>query len=325
MSRTDALGPAASADEQASRWVIRRSGQPLDPQAQAEFDAWYHADPRHAAAYERLARVWRRMGEIDRGKLAARPPRKRRTALALALVAAAGITAYTLRDFQAGADYASDTQPLRVALPDGSRAILDAHSAIALDFGPERREVRLLAGRAPFEAAPRGADGPAFTVVTADATVTALGTRYTVARDSDTTRITVYTHQVAVQCLACADRQPQTLDAGQRMTVSANGIDRDPPPPRNRARLEPGAAGLQRHRAARRRRATGALHRQAHPGMGRAGARHACVRHGRHRRPQARARPAAGADQGRDHRPARPSDPALTTAPPRAWRAFPNR
>ncbi|WP_459668680.1 FecR/PupR family sigma factor regulator, partial [Achromobacter xylosoxidans] len=84
MSRTDALGPAASADEQASRWVIRRSSQPLDPQAQAEFDAWYHADPRHAAAYERLARVWRRMGEIDRGKLAARPPHKRRTALALA-------------------------------------------------------------------------------------------------------------------------------------------------------------------------------------------------------------------------------------------------
>lgn len=231
MSRTDALGPAASADEQASRWVIRRSGQPLDPQAQAEFDAWYHADPRHAAAYERLARVWRRMGEIDRGKLAARPPRKRRTALALALVAAAGITAYTLRDFQPGADYASDTQPLRVALPDGSRAILDAHSAIALDFGPDRREVRLLAGRALFEAAPRSADGPAFTVVTADATATALGTRYTVARDSDTTRITVYTHQVVVQCLACADRQPQTLDAGQRMRVSANGIDRDPATP----------------------------------------------------------------------------------------------
>ncbi|MFY4259966.1 FecR family protein [Achromobacter xylosoxidans] len=228
MSRTDALGPAASADEQASRWVIRRSGQPLDPQAQAEFDAWYHADPRHAAAYERLARVWRRMGEIDRGKLAARAPRKRRTALALALVAAAGIAAYTLRDFQPGADYASDTQPLRVALPDGSRAILDAHSAIAVDFGPDRREVRLLAGQALFEAAPRSAEGPAFTVVTADATATALGTRYTVARDSDATRITVYTHQVAVQCLACADRQPQTLDAGQRMTVSADGIDRNP-------------------------------------------------------------------------------------------------
>ncbi|WZB64690.1 FecR domain-containing protein [Achromobacter xylosoxidans] len=88
------------------------------------------------------------------------PPRKRRTALALALVAVAGITAYTLRDFQPGADYASDTQPLRVALPDGSRAILDAHSAIALDFGPDRREVRLLAGRALFEAAPAAPTAP---------------------------------------------------------------------------------------------------------------------------------------------------------------------
>lgn len=230
MSKAAAHGNPASADEQASRWVIRHSGQPLDPQAQAEFDAWYHADPRHAAAYERLARVWRRMGEIDRGKLAARPPRKRRTALALALVAASGVAAYTLRDFQPGADYASGTQPLRVALPDGSRAILDAHSAIAVDFGPDRRAVRLLAGQALFEAAPRSAEGPAFTVVTADATATALGTRYTVARDSDATRITVYTHQVAVQCQACADRQSLILDPGQRIAVTADGMVRDQAP-----------------------------------------------------------------------------------------------
>ncbi|WP_144657981.1 FecR family protein [Achromobacter dolens] len=230
MSKASTPGNSATADEQASRWVIRHSGQPLDAQAQAEFDAWYHADPRHAAAYDRLARVWRRMGEIDRGKLAARPPRKRHTALALALVAATGTTAYALRDFQPGADYASDTQPLRVALPDGSRAILDAHSAIAVDFGPDRREVRLLAGQALFEAAPRGAAGPAFIVVTADASATALGTRYAVARDRDATRVTVYTHQVAVQCLACADRQPQTLDAGQRIAVSAEGMVQDAAP-----------------------------------------------------------------------------------------------
>ncbi|MGE8658865.1 MAG: FecR family protein [Achromobacter sp.] len=231
MSKASVRGKAPSADEQASHWVIRHSGQPLDPQAQAEFDAWYHADPRHAAAYERLARVWRRMGQIDRGKLAARPPRKRRTALALALIAAGGLAAYTLRDFQPGADYASGTQPLRVALPDGSRAILDAHSAIALDFGPDKREVRLLAGQALFEAAPRRAAGPAFTVVTANARATALGTRYTVTRDPDATRVTVYTHQVAVQCLACADAQARILEPGQRIAVSAAGMRRDPAPP----------------------------------------------------------------------------------------------
>lgn len=230
MNKAAAHGNATAADEQASRWVIRHSGQPLDAQARAEFDAWYRADPRHAAAYDRLARIWRRMGEIDRGKLAIRPPRKRRAALALALVTAAGMAAYSLRDFQPDADYASGTQPLRVALPDGSRAILDAHSAIAVDFGPGKREVRLLSGQALFEATPRGADGPAFTVVTADASATALGTRYSVARDAEATRVTVYQHQVAVQCLACADGQLQTLEPGQRITVSASGMVRDPAP-----------------------------------------------------------------------------------------------
>ncbi|OCZ67730.1 iron dicitrate transport regulator FecR [Achromobacter xylosoxidans] len=230
MSKTAARGNATSADEQASRWVIRHSGQPLDAQAQAEFDAWYQADPRHAAAFDRLARVWRRMGEIDRGKLAARPPRKRRTLLTLAVVTATGMALYSLRDFQPGADYASGTQPLRVALPDGSRAILDAHSAIAVDFGPGKREVRLLSGQALFEATPRGADGPAFTVVTANASATALGTRYTVARDADATRITVYTHQVAVQCLACADAQARILEPGQRIAVTAAGMVLAPAP-----------------------------------------------------------------------------------------------
>ena len=140
------------------------------------------------------------------------------------------MAAYSLHDFQPDADYASGTQPLRVALPDGSRAILDAHSAIAVDFGPGKREVRLLSGQALFEATPRGADGPAFTVVTADASATALGTRYSVARDADATRVTVYQHQVAVQCLACADGQLQTLEPGQRITVSAGGMIRDPAP-----------------------------------------------------------------------------------------------
>lgn len=223
-------GPRTATDE-ASRWIVRASGQALDAQAQAEFEAWYHADPSHAAAYDRLARVWRRMGEIDRGKLAAaRPARKRRTALALALLAGTGIAWHTLRDFHPGADYASGAEVLRVALPDGSAAVLDAHSAIAVDFSPGKREVRLLAGRALFNAAPRMAEGPAFTVATPDASATALGTRYTVAREADGTRVTVYQHRVAVQCLACDGGPSLILGPGQDAAVSAAGITRGETP-----------------------------------------------------------------------------------------------
>ncbi len=222
------MAPAArraeAANEEASRWVVRASGQPLDAQTQAEFDAWYHADASHAAAYDRLARVWRRLGEIDRGKLAPRPARKRRAALALALLAVTGMAWHALRDVHPGADYASGAEVLRVALPDGSTAVLDAHSAIALDFGPDTRTVRLLAGQALFNAAPSVAGGPAFIVATPDASATALGTRYSVARGPDGTRVTVYQHRVAVQCQACTDGQALILEPGQSAAVSAAGF-----------------------------------------------------------------------------------------------------
>lgn len=224
MNMAPSARPAQAATEEASRWVIRTGAQPLDTQTQAEFDAWYHADASHAAAYDRLARVWRRMGEIDRGKLAARPTRKRRTALALALLAATGLAWHTLQDFHPGADYTSGAEVLRIALPDGSTAVLDAHSAIAIDFGPGKREVRLLAGQALFNAAPRAPDGPAFSVGTPDASATALGTRYAVSRGPDGTQVTVYQHRVAVQCLACADGQSLILDPGQSATMSAAGL-----------------------------------------------------------------------------------------------------
>ncbi|WP_143218619.1 FecR/PupR family sigma factor regulator, partial [Achromobacter xylosoxidans] len=72
-----------STQEEASHWVVRHSGQGMDAQAQAEFEAWYRADASHADAYERLARLWRRMGEIERGKLLApRRARKRGAAAA---------------------------------------------------------------------------------------------------------------------------------------------------------------------------------------------------------------------------------------------------
>ncbi|MBC9903399.1 FecR family protein [Achromobacter xylosoxidans] len=214
-----------SAEEEASRWVVRHSGQGMDAQAQAEFEAWYRADASHADAYERLARLWRRMGEIDRGKLAPRRTRKRGAAAALAVLAAWPAW-QLLRATHPGADYTTGAEVRRVALPDGSSATLDADSAIAIDFAPGKREVRLLAGRALFAAAPRAPGGPDFTVVTPDASAAALGTRYVVAREADGTRVAVYEHRVAVHCLVCQGDAVLVLDAGQEAAVSATGIAR---------------------------------------------------------------------------------------------------
>lgn len=215
-----------SAQEEASRWVVRHSGQGMDAQAQAEFEAWYRADASHAAAYERLARLWRRMGEIERGKLLA-PRRAHKRGAAAALVLLAAWPAWQLlRTVHPDADYTTGAEVRRVALPDGSSATLDADSAIAIDFAPGKREVRLLAGRALFTAAPRAPGGPDFTVVTPDASAAALGTRYVVAREAGGTRVAVYEHRVAVHCLVCQDDAALALDPGQEAAVSATGITR---------------------------------------------------------------------------------------------------
>ena len=143
MSAADARGRQASLAEQASRWVVRRSGQPLAPEAQAEFDAWYQADIRHAEAYERLARIWRRMGDIDQARLAKRPARGRKATVAALLIAATAWPVWQFsRDAHPGADYASGNALRVVELPDGSRVTLDAESAIALDYAAGKRVAR---------------------------------------------------------------------------------------------------------------------------------------------------------------------------------------
>ncbi|MFY0480183.1 FecR family protein [Achromobacter marplatensis] len=210
--------------EEASRWVIRQSGQRLDDASHAAFEAWYRADARHAAAYDRLSRLWRRMGEIDRGKLTKRPARTLRATAMLALLTAAFAGWFGSTDPWSHADYAADAGLRHITLPDGSMVVLDAHSALALNYADGRRQVRLLRGRAQFEPTPRQPGMAPFSVITRDASATALGTRFTVDLVNGGTRVAVQAHQVAVRCLPCADEQGLTLSAGEAAEVSPAGV-----------------------------------------------------------------------------------------------------
>jgi transmembrane sensor len=206
-----------------------------------------------------------------------------------------------LRTVHPDADYTTGAEVRRVALPDGSSATLDADSAIAIDFAPGKREVRLLAGRALFTAAPRAPGGPDFTVVTPDASAAALGTRYVVAREAGGTRVAVYEHRVAVHCLVCQDDAALALDAGQEAAVSATGITRFAAPQEPAPDWSQGLLAFNDI----------PLWRQAHPGAGRNRQAFARLGHRQYRRSQASAGIAAGAGQGRHYRAARPADPAL--------------
>ena len=79
------------------------------------------------------------------------------------------------------ADYSTGPGGQRtVALPDGSVAILNTDSAIDVDYGRERRMVKLLYGEAHFEVA-KDAQRP-FQVLAVGGRTTAVGTAFAVPR-----------------------------------------------------------------------------------------------------------------------------------------------
>lgn len=83
-----------------------------------------------------------------------------------------------------------------VALPDGSTARLNTKSAIAVEYTPDGRRVRLLRGEAEFVVRPDTARP--FAVEAAEGEARALGTRFIVREDADGATVTVTEHRVKV-------------------------------------------------------------------------------------------------------------------------------
>lgn len=121
------------------------------------------------------------------------------------------------------ADAVTETGEQRsVALDDGSFVDLNTDSAIAVDYRPDRRVVRLLKGEALFRVA-ADADRP-FTVEAGGGATTALGTRFIIRRDGDATRVVVTEHRVRVASPRDAEGQAVSLGVGQGVAYGPAGL-----------------------------------------------------------------------------------------------------
>lgn len=109
-----------------------------------------------------------------------------------------------------------------IALPDGSRVILDAGSRLGVTFRLRSREVVLDAGRALFHVAP--AHGRPFRVAAGHARIEDLHTVFDVHRDGERVAVTVVEGEVAVS-LRGGVTHAVTLAPGQRTVVRADGVD----------------------------------------------------------------------------------------------------
>ncbi|WP_223482576.1 FecR domain-containing protein [Stenotrophomonas sp. OVS01A] len=190
--------PSPRQARQALRWVIRCNAGRLPERQQRALQRWLQADPRHADAWRQQQAFWQGLDAAGPDVLAAlpeltaepalRPLQPRRRApwlLASAAVLLLSVTAAPHAWLLVRSDVRSDNAPRTVQLQDGSTAILDAGSALALDFSAGQRRLQLLRGRAwfqvahearPFRVEAGGGEirdiGTAFSVALQDAVVT---------------------------------------------------------------------------------------------------------------------------------------------------------
>lgn len=235
-----------AATEAAVGWLVTlNSGQVSDGERQG-FERWLQADAGHRLAWERLQAPLQQMLAPLRASV---PPaggrlmgdtleraetriRRRRSMLrgALGLGGMAVGTAFVANRHapldQWTADLRTGTGERRdFSLPDGSTVTLDARSAADLDFGPGRRTVILRQGSLLAHAAPQaGEEGAAFTVRTAHGQVRALGTRFVVRQDADSSLVSMLEHSVQI---TTPEGRSLTLPQGRSARFGPQGIAED--------------------------------------------------------------------------------------------------
>ena len=248
--------------EAALDWLLRIEAAPDDSDLRVAALAWRRKSPAHETAWQSVTRAWRLAGDLppdyaertrdgpfpeassDSRAVARgveRPPggglrspasgRRtvsplRRVALAATGIAVATCLAvFVLEPLRLSlkADYATGVgETRRIVLNDGSAVHLDAESAVAVDYGPARRSVRLLSGQAFFEVAT--APERPFTVPVDGLSVTVTGTSFAVGRGAAETSVAVQSGTVEV-VLNAPDGEAARLARGDRLSLTRESGD----------------------------------------------------------------------------------------------------
>lgn len=177
-------------DQTALRWFVADRGGDADA---AELADWLAADLRHRQAYERIESLWGSSafaGAVKRAR-----PRRARAVAATATMALclAIVTAGSLRlsgtTLAWPADHSASVGEIAaMTLDDGSRVVLDSGSAIDVSMDGDRREIRLRRGRLSIAVAD---DARPLRVLSGDAEVRDIGTRFTVSHMDDGEHVAV--------------------------------------------------------------------------------------------------------------------------------------
>lgn len=228
-----------AADSEACDWLTRQDAGSLTAEEQRAFDVWLAADVRHRGAYVRAKVAWSHTQRL--AALAPReqqaptePARKKRVASWPMLATAAAILVgvivgpFYIHYFFSRATYRTDVGEVRtVTLSDGSQVTLNADSVVSVRYSNDERAITLGRGEAQFAVA-KDPTRP-FAVTANRATVTALGTIFTVRLHPDHTNVLVTDGTVEVSSVhedainAAARATPIRLTANHQVTLIYGG------------------------------------------------------------------------------------------------------
>lgn len=216
--------------ESALDWLLRLKEQPNNSALIADWNAWLEADPAHAAAWRKAARVWQLTGAVGTGEARRRfnPQRqhavirsRRRTRLAVfgSAVAACLVLIVTVLLSDRQADYHSPLGEKRTfTLSDGSTVVLDSDSAFNSQFDASQRHIELLRGQAFFSVS-HNRQRP-FTVQAGSSRITVTGTAFEVKHSASQVTVSVEHGTVRVRDDQVQDPKLLTeLTAGERLSI----------------------------------------------------------------------------------------------------------
>lgn len=193
--------PPSSTVERSEYWIVRLASGSMTAEEMTRFEAWLAAADENRSAFENTRALWRSLENRDNRVLALRRKRPIAVSAAWGSAIAACLALAFIAPLAAPRLLATDATSVGevrgLDLPDGTRAVLDSGSAIAVRYDGDERRVDLLRGRIWVEV--RHGDARPFRVATAGGVVEDIGTAFEVARDSGTTEVAVTEGAVRVQ------------------------------------------------------------------------------------------------------------------------------
>lgn len=216
---------------EAADWLVKMQERPLTANEQSQLQIWCAQSTDHQRAWQvaqQLNHSFEQVPEKLGLSVLSRKQTQRRNIIkaisALLVIPTGSWLAYQHVSLSSwAADYQTATGEWReVMLADGSKLILNTHSAVNVVFDENQRLIELLEGEIQITTASDTLSRP-LSVTTEHGQIRALGTIFTVRLDSDYSQVTV--QQDLVEIYTAETHKAQQITTGQQIRFSKKHIE----------------------------------------------------------------------------------------------------